>query len=1811
MNHVFSVAPRCVRYVLASLRALVVCGLVSLLGSAALAASAPAAATLSQADFLSALAQAWAGDGFVRLTQDCIVTLTNTVLLNSNTTIDAQGHQVTISGNNQVRIFDIQSQTPIAINLIGLTLRGGKSTKGAALNISENATVLLTNCNLSGNHAVGKAGFVGTGGITNTSGDGWGGGNGGAGSTGQGGAIFSLGNLSMFNCSLITNSASGGAGGAGGRGGDGAAWYRGGDGGAGAAGAAGVGGAIYCGAGTVSLKNCTVAGNTATGGDGGKGGAGGGGSSPSRSGTGGAGGSGNGAGVYSRANLTAVNCAFYDNVGRGGSSAAGGSAAGAGPRGADGAASIGGGICSVGPAAVTNCTFEANSVKGGNGGAGGSGFGSYSRGGDGGNGGQASGGGFYGGATVYMMNCTVADCTATGGTNGLSGSGMYAGTAGTWGASLGGGLARGIGRFILYNSVLWSNSSGGNVYGSVIDGGYNISSDASWTVGSTSRINTNPKLQPLAFNGGPTPTMALATNSPALNRITDPTRLPATDQRGVPRPIGKGGDSGAYELALAPCIIAQPVSVVLTNGSSALFTAQAVGASALGYYWQFSGTNVFYGGGTYRTMDTNFLGTNAVSLQVLKASITNVGAYFVVVSNQYGFATSSPALLRIKPYIVANPANTEVDPKQFASFSVTAAADETLQYQWLLNGTNPIPGATGSSFTSSSGARAIDDGLTYAVAVSTSLGSVTSTIATLRVKAPPEIVSDPISQAVALSSNFFFQVTAAGYKPLTYQWRVNGARLVPNPSSPNTGNYTAQTNYDGLWDVVVTNAYGSVTSLAARLTVVTALPTNLSVLPTSLTVTQGQTAVFSASAEGKALSYQWRFKGTPIPGATSTNYSISRVQFTQAGNYDVLVSNPIGTVASAPVTLSVVLPDLALTNPSSVHIPGFQASDVSVLGNYAYLAMAGTGSTGLLQVINIEDPQNPITNGSLVLPASARSVFISGNRAYVACDSAGLQVCDLSNPAEPVLLWALGAQANDVVVSGQYAYVAAGSRGLEVFDVSSSANTTAIAAVTNFNAGKALKIQGNYAYVADVAGSLNVVDVENPAVPRWVTNCAADTLIAGMDLSGSFAYAGTGKGLEVVQISSPDQPGVVGASDSGAVEGVAFANGYVFLAQGTNGLATLDVTTAASPQARGANSALGDARAVDVSGRYVYLAADDGLVIVDGGEALENGPQLLTQPQDVACDPGANVTLSVALKGTAPLGFYWSQDGVALVDGTNSAGSVIRGSASPTLSISGAHFGDSGSYVFVASNSVATATSRTVRVDVRCSYVLGASGINMSAKGFTSSFLVTAAGACDWAASTGDSWIHILSPSGSTNGTGVVSYRVEANLTGSSRLGIIMAGGQQFQVSQGPGYVLSVETSGAKTEASMIATVDNNGDGGGQTPFERYFSEGFVVTLSAPLAVGQSIFQGWQIDGATVANDPVLSVTMDADHTATALYAPSFVSGTYRGLFYDTNGVALDNAGAFKIISSAKGGFSGFLQMGAKRYPVSGRFDSMRTAMVTNSVAGRDPSVVVVELKIDQFDKDRIAGSVALTSTNGDQTALLVGDRAFFDGHKNIAQLQKGRYTLAIPGDCDSTDTPGGDSIGTVKISGAGVISLAGSTADGAKITQSAVLSKDGFWPLYVPLYRGRGALLSWILVSNTEAGDLNGSIIWMKSQVPKEKFYGAGFSVETDILGSRYAAPARHARLLNLTNACIVLSGGGLEMPLTNHVVVRANNTVSSTNRSALVFNLTSGAFSGHVPDAANKPIYFKGVILTNALEGTGYFLGTNASGRVTIKAE
>jgi hypothetical protein len=471
------------------------------------------------------------------------ITLTSGELdISQNLTITGPGAGViTVSGNSASRVFEILGSRTVAIS--GLTITDGMTFGDGGGIDSSTATVTVTDSILSGNisrewgggihstsgtvtvtHSIlsGNEGFMAGGGI---------GSNGNATVTvtdstfsgnsvlrSSGGGIWNFsGTVTVTHSILSGNSTA----------------------------TNGSGGAIFAG-GSLTVIDSTISGNLA--------------------GLG-------GGGIHSGRSLTIINSTISGNSARN-----------------ESAAAIGGGISSGQDTTITNSIISDNSASGEDGEGGGIGslgdFLTISNSTLSGNSASgifaSAGGGIYNDGTL-----TVTDSTLSANSSGASGGGIFihndivgstvtitsSTLSGNFAAS-GGGIAftSNVGPAYIRNTIAASNTAATfpDVTGALTSQGHNLIGDgtggsgfvASDLVGSAQNP-IDPRLGPLANNGGPTQTMALLPGSRAID-AGDNTDAPEWDQRGpgFPRIVNGIIDIGAFEVqqAVAPtvtCSVAQ------------------------------------------------------------------------------------------------------------------------------------------------------------------------------------------------------------------------------------------------------------------------------------------------------------------------------------------------------------------------------------------------------------------------------------------------------------------------------------------------------------------------------------------------------------------------------------------------------------------------------------------------------------------------------------------------------------------------------------------------------------------------------------------------------------------------------------------------------------------------------------------------------------------------------------------------------------------------------------------------------------------------------------------------------------------------------------------------------------------------------------------------------------------------------------------------------------------------------------------------------------------------------------------------------
>lgn len=312
------------------------------------------------------------------------------------------------------------------------------------------------------------------------------------------------------------------------------------------------GGGLYNQGGTVTAINTSFTGNaTGPGGDGGPG-------RDARSlsgctggGSGGAGGhGGDGGAIFNNAGfVTLRQSAIYGNTtgagGHGGDGGFGSVTGGNGSQGGGGGA--GAGIATNAMLTVVNTTITGNTT--GNGGAGGAAGQSGNPAGAGAGGAPGEGGP---GAGIYQQNgqATVQESTVAANVGGAG-----TGIAGLNEVPRASGIEVVAGELTEIDTIVSNNDCyafpGGQIKDGLTAGDGHL--NLTYPTASCPGIVANPLLQPLHDNGGPTPTMAIAPPSAALDRIPPTAAAGCTpaDQRGTARPQPPGGrcDIGAFEAA--------------------------------------------------------------------------------------------------------------------------------------------------------------------------------------------------------------------------------------------------------------------------------------------------------------------------------------------------------------------------------------------------------------------------------------------------------------------------------------------------------------------------------------------------------------------------------------------------------------------------------------------------------------------------------------------------------------------------------------------------------------------------------------------------------------------------------------------------------------------------------------------------------------------------------------------------------------------------------------------------------------------------------------------------------------------------------------------------------------------------------------------------------------------------------------------------------------------------------------------------------------------------------------------------------------
>ncbi|MGA2787904.1 MAG: immunoglobulin domain-containing protein [Verrucomicrobiota bacterium] len=473
---------------------------------------------------------------------------------------------------------------------------------------------------------------------------------------------------------------------------------------------------------------------------------------------------------------------------------------------------------------------------------------------------------------------------------------------------------------------------------------------------------------------------------------------------------------------------------------------------------------------------------NGTSSTTYAPNILSLNTTYLVVL-KYTFNSGTSADDTVSIYINPTPGATEPTPDA----TVTGGTDATgLQY-------------IGWKSQSSGGGAWIFDTLraasTWAEAVP---GSTT----------PPSISVDLTNQTASVGDNVSFSVQAVGTLPMTYEWYYNTNSLLSVGTNSTLTLTNVQQSDSGGYSVIMTNSYGSATSVVAQLTV-DVFPPSISNDPQDQSALVGQDTSFSVQAGGTApLSYQWYYNtNTVLTNATSSILTLTNVQLSDSGGYSVVVTNSYGSATSAVAQLTVSLP----VAPSIITQPQDQANILP--GATATFSVEASGSDPLnyqwyyntnTVLTNATDSTLTITNVQL---ANAGSYSVVINNVAGSTNSSNAFLTVNNSPVAPVF----NSQPSSLVVlAGSAASFTAVAGGTAPISYQWSKNGTPIPGATSSTLNLS-NVQtaddGSYTLTAtNSVGSTN----SNPA--QLTVTTTVPLVNSAYNLTG-FAQSTTGGGV--------------------------------------------------------------------------------------------------------------------------------------------------------------------------------------------------------------------------------------------------------------------------------------------------------------------------------------------------------------------------------------------------------------------------------------------------------------------------------------------------------------------------------------------------------------------------------------------------------------------------------------------------------------------------------------------------------------------------
>lgn len=172
--------------------------------------------------------------------------------------------------------------------------------------------------------------------------------------------------------------------------------------------------------------------------------------------------------------------------------------------------------------------------------------------------------------------------------------------------------------------------------------------------------------------------------------------------------------------------------------------------------------------------------------------------------------------------------------------------------------------------------------------------------------------------------------------PISYQWQRNGVGIPGATAATYTTSVLTLSDSGTQYSVVVANSAGTILSNVVSVSVIPVAPA-ITAQPQPMTVVDGASVTLTVAATGSApLAFQWFAGTTAIVGAAASTLTFNSQIANSGQQYSVVITNVVGTVTSAPATVTV--------NPRAPSFSTQPQDAATTTGGSVLFSASGTGT---------------------------------------------------------------------------------------------------------------------------------------------------------------------------------------------------------------------------------------------------------------------------------------------------------------------------------------------------------------------------------------------------------------------------------------------------------------------------------------------------------------------------------------------------------------------------------------------------------------------------------------------------------------------------------------------------------------------------------------------------------------------------------------------------------------------------------------------------------------------------------------------------